>query len=232
MGPERRVSRPTNERTATRSFFWPLYATVYDLIWDSPLTDALAEVVVNGVPSDGLLIDLGCGTGLMTRSHAGHTIGVDTSAAMLTRATASHRIDEAVLARAEATGLPEGIASAVVVSNVLHLHPEPRVVIEEALRLCTPAGRIFLFWPLDEPTTDAIFEIDRLLGRAVPSALLANALRRLVGVVAALTRTSRTASARIEQAVVEADGHEIVLDTVLLGCQRFVILRPSSTAVS
>ncbi len=221
-------SRRTTDRARTR--FWTAYAAVYDTVWDSPLTRALAEAAEEVLPVGGTIVDLGCGTGLLTRARTAETIGVDTSAAMLHRALARRRIDRALLRPAERTGLPAGSAGGVIAGNLLHLHPEPRAVVEEALRLCAPEGTAFLCWPLDGPDTTAIHRLDRALGRAALSASRANALRRLVGIGAALTRTTRTPSPEIERAVREAAAGvaEVVLDATLLGCQRVVVLRPVS----
>lgn len=218
---------PPNERAAN-ALFWSFYAAVYDLVWDSPITLALAKVAEIYLPGDGIVVDLGCGTGLMTRDRAQSSIGVDTNRAMLTRAIRSHRIDLAVHGQADATGLPTGTANAVIVSNVIHLHPEPRAIITEALRICAPCGLVFFCWPLDEPDTDSVFLLDLRLGRHIASAMLAHGLRRLIGIVAVLTRTSRNSSASIEHALHDTAGYDVVLDTVLHDCQRIVILRTSS----
>jgi SAM-dependent methyltransferase len=218
---------PANERAAT-TFFWSFYAAVYDLIWDSPITLALANVAETHLPGAGTVVDLGCGTGLLTRDRSQYSIGVDANRAMLTRAIRRRRIDLAVHGWADVTGLPTSTANAVIVSNVLHLHPKPRAVITEALRICAPSGRVFLCWPLDDPDTDSVFLLDSRLGRSIASAMLAHGLRRLIGIVAVLTRTSRNSSASIEHALHDAAGYDVVLDTVLHDCQRIVILVPSA----
>ncbi|MBT8162590.1 class I SAM-dependent methyltransferase [Arthrobacter sp. GN70] len=214
------------DHPAYNAFFWRIYAIVYDLIWDSPLTDTLAQISTSHLPSACTVVDLGCGTGLMTRQLSQHVIGVDASPAMLTRATRKQRIDRGVHAPVHETGLESGCASAVLTCNVLHLVPDPRGVINEALRLCSPAGTIFFCWPLDEPDTDTIFQLERRLGRSAPRAVLAHALRQLIGIAAALTRTPRRTSASIEQVLSRTQGLEVVFDTILHGCQRVMVLRP------
>ena len=216
---------------AFNALFWRIYSTVYDVIWDSPLTGTLAQISASHLPPAGVVVDLGCGTGLMTRDRSQHVIGVDASAEMLTRAKRKQRIDRAVLGPADETGLPSGSASAVLACNLLHLHSEPSAVIDEALRLCSPTGRIFLCWPLDEPDTDVIFRLDCRLGRSMPSAIFADLMRRLIGIAAALTRTSRRTSSSIQQALDGTQGFEIELDTVVHQCQRIVVLRPLQSPV-
>lgn len=87
--------------------FWAVYAAVYDIIWDSPVSSDLAALVAGtarGAPSD-TAIDLGCGTGLLSGRVRGVRVGVDSSPEMLRRAVQRGRIDTALVADAAATGL-------------------------------------------------------------------------------------------------------------------------------
>lgn len=219
MSTRRPVSR-------TDVFFWSLYARLYDRIWDSPITRVLSAVARRSIPEPGELVDLGCGTGLMTRGWAGRVTGVDASAPMLRWAVGSGRIACAVHRTVDATGLEPASADGVLLCNVLHLHPDPAGALREAVRVCRPDGVVFACWPLDGLDTTAIRRIERALGRSAVDAWIAHVLRGLIGTVAAISGTRRFPNEMVERAVFDAIGHDVVRDDVVAGCQRVVVLRP------
>ncbi|WP_171042449.1 class I SAM-dependent methyltransferase [Sinomonas gamaensis] len=209
--------------------FWSLYATVYDAIWASPLTEALAAAAETHTGHASTVVDLGCGTGLMTSRQRAHVLGVDRSPAMLRRAIQRNRIDQGLLVgRIEATGLPSASAECVLLCNVLHLHPDPRAVLREAKRLCRPDGIIFVCWPLDGIDALSVYRIDRSLGRALISAKTAHTLRGLIGIAAAFTGTQRYAGEAVEQAIFGSSEIEILRDQMMANCQRIVVIRRQS----
>lgn len=214
-------TRPLFEGT----LFWSLYASVYDVIWNSPLTAALAGAAEAHAGAETDVVDLGCGTGLMTRGSAARVVGVDSSESMLNRALKRGRISQAVRASAEVTGLPGASAETVIVSNILHLCPDPVEVLREAERLCRPHGTVFACWPLDGIDTRDVYVADRSMGRSFTEARVAHTLRSLVGITAAFTGTRRHTSAFVEQAVLGAEGFEVLQSSTLAGCQRIVVLR-------
>lgn len=177
--------------------FWAVYADSYDLMWDSPATAATRATVHRAIGDAATVVDLGCGTGLMSTGFIARgidVIGVDNSDAMLGRALARGRISRAVRAEAQSTGLGAGVADAVVVGNVLHLHPHPAAVIAEAQRLLAPGGVIVATWPVPGLSPGAMWRADRRAGRSFGSSLRAHLLRVRIGLLAA--RTSGVLAAR------------------------------------
>jgi ubiquinone/menaquinone biosynthesis C-methylase UbiE len=93
-------------------------------------------------PSVRTLVDVACGTGIVTARLAGpgrRVLGVDRSASMLARAAA--RLPRSV-ALGDATCLPvgSGRVDAVVLSWLLHLLRDVRPVLAEAARVLRPGG--------------------------------------------------------------------------------------------
>lgn len=228
----------------TTQWFWRIYATVYDLIWDGPATDALCAEVRRHLAGARHVVDLGCGTGLVSQAPADGaarpTVGVDTSAAMLARATRTGRIAQSRLAPAERTGLPDGSADAVIVCNLLHLHPDPAAVIAEAVRLARPGATIVLSWPVDGLTTTRLRRIERDLGRPFLSRSVAHVLRTAVGTLSSLTALGARAATRIhtEEAVFDALASGTILGITVVdhraigGFQRLLVLaRHSAVAI-
>jgi ArsR family transcriptional regulator len=99
-----------------------------------------------------LLIDLGTGTGrilelLGDRYERG--LGFDLSNAML--AYARSNLSRAKLGRAQvrhgdiyALSLPDGVADAIVMHQVLHFLSDPALAIREAARVLAPGGRLLI----------------------------------------------------------------------------------------
>ncbi|BDZ39615.1 class I SAM-dependent methyltransferase [Microbacterium suwonense] len=203
--------------------FWSAYARVYDTIWDSPLTGELARCVHALLPGSGVVVDLGCGTGLMARGVGARVVGVDSEPAMLDRALREGRIEEGRHALAEASGLPDACAQAVLVCNVLHFHPNPAAVVAEARRLCTKGAILVLTWPVPGLDTDDLLRWDRIHGRDRLDAWWAHLLRSSIGIRSAVTRAV-TVSAPDSSALIDAD--DVVLsDGVVAGCQHLLALR-------
>ncbi len=209
--------------------FWALYALGYDRIWDSPLTQGLAARVATTLPRAGQVVDLGGGTGLMTAAYPARTVSVDTSPAMLRRATSRLRVSETITAPAENTGLTTGTVSAVIVSNVLHLHPNPEAVVLEAHRLCKQ-GTIAYTWPVDGLTPDDVRRIDRLTGRRLTASITADLLRQLFGPLATSHGLSRHTSRAVMAAVRGICTCELVIDEIFLTCQQVIAVRRSPSA--
>jgi len=219
------VSNPT--------LFWRFYAAVYDLIWDSPLTAALADraaTTLHGTDKSvgALTIDLGCGTGLMAARLPGNLIGVDLTPGMLRRAQHTGRITQSLLAPAEETGLQAGCADAVLISNVLHLHPHPTAVVREGHRLCH-TGTITYLWPLDELTTDDIRTADQETQRTGAATAMADILRRTISIIAGLTHPTRHTAATVEHAALNTCTCDITTDETLYNVQRLVSITRTPT---
>ncbi|MEV4556217.1 class I SAM-dependent methyltransferase [Kitasatospora sp. NPDC049285] len=106
---------------------------------------AAAEAVQRLLPdTPGTVLDLGCGTGIVTRhlQHPGRRLlGVDRSGGML--ALAAQRLPGAVVL-GDGARLPfrTGSIDAVVSVWLLHLLAEPLAVLAEARRCLAPGGRL------------------------------------------------------------------------------------------
>jgi len=193
-------------------------------MWDSPITSAIAKCAETHLTGRGPIVDLGCGTALVSGLLQREVIGVDTSARMLERAEQEQRIARAVLATADSTGLAAGDADDVLICNLLHLHPEPSLVIQEADRICSPSGRIFMCWPIDGLTTSRMLRLDIASGRPIFRSLLADGLRRLAGAAFVMAGARRTPSTHIENAIDSLATRPRVAGLVVQGCQRIVVL--------
>jgi ubiquinone/menaquinone biosynthesis C-methylase UbiE len=105
---------------------------------------AVAVAVSRLLPASGSLLDVACGTGIVTARLAASgrpVLGIDRSWGMLSVAAA--RLTGRVL-RADATRLP--VASdafdAVLMIWLLHLLPDPLPALSEAARIAGPAGLV------------------------------------------------------------------------------------------
>jgi ubiquinone/menaquinone biosynthesis C-methylase UbiE len=102
--------------------------------------EELAEVTVliEGLPPARVL-DVGCGTGFMTRHLKGEVVGLDQSAAMLE--IARGRVPEATFVRGDALNLPfpDSAFDRTFVGNLLGvlLPPERTALVEEARRVAS-----------------------------------------------------------------------------------------------
>ncbi len=103
--------------------------------------------------TDGLVIDVGCGSGPMA-THCPHWIGMDTSSGELRVAAARGR---ASLVVASASDLPiaDGVAGAVVAIMSLMVVDDPRAVLREASRVMRANGRLVIVVPSTGPLTTA-----------------------------------------------------------------------------
>ena len=205
--------------------FWAVYADTYDRIWDSPATAATRAVVQLAIGPAATVVDLGCGTGLMSAGLASRgvkVIGVDSSARML--GLAARRVSATALATADDVPLATASADAVIIGNLLHLHPDPPAVLAEARRLVVPGGVIVATWPVPGLTPGAMLLADLRSGRSLGASLRAHLLRIRIGLLAA--RTQGTVAARARGA---HDTRALWLDpaqrvTTVAHCQQVVVL--------
>jgi SAM-dependent methyltransferase len=210
------------------SGFWALYARVYDTIWDAPLTREVADAVAGVLPTGVDVVDVGCGTGLISGmlTARGHRVtGVDVSVPMLTRAREQGRLAVTVVADAAAIDLPAG--DAVVAVNVLHVHPDPDAVLAEIVELLRPGGVAVLVWPTDRVSIGRLFRVERRLGRSRGSSVRAAILRGLVAVPGLVARVPHHADGALAAAV-DASALEVVASREVHGVQRLVLVRPPS----
>ena len=105
------------------------------------------------LPAHGIVLDLGCGTGLDTliaarRSPASLVIGADFSPAMLDRAraaAASAGVRNAVFCQADAERLPlaAGSVDVALVNGIFNLNPARDAILGELGRVVRPGGTLF-----------------------------------------------------------------------------------------
>ena len=103
------------------------------------------------VQSNEVVIDAGCGTGLVTcqlnldRSSGGMAIGIDIARAMLDIAERGRPANSPIVftqGRVEELAIPTRSADVVILGQVLSLTPDPAAVVQEARRVLRPGGRI------------------------------------------------------------------------------------------
>ena len=136
--------------------------------------EELARVVtlVGGLPPTRVL-DVGCGTGFMTRHLKGEVVGLDQSAAMLR--IARGRVPGATFVWGDALGLPfpDGAFGRAFVGNLLGVLPPPAraALVREAKRV---ASELIVF-----ETSDALMgEAEQWQERALSDALRYRIYRR------------------------------------------------------
>jgi SAM-dependent methyltransferase len=106
-----------------------------------------------GLDGNGLLVDVGCGTGISSRLFARRGIrvlGIEPNADMLARAAAEEvppdvPRPEYVTGRAEATGLADGSATVVLAAQAFHWF-QPEAALREFHRILRPSGWVALVW--------------------------------------------------------------------------------------
>jgi SAM-dependent methyltransferase len=117
--------------------------------YQEPRIDLPAVVLdVAGVPSGGVVVDVGCGNGaylseLAARQVAGRVIGVDMSPGMLAAASA-RGAGNAALVTADATALPLRTASVdlALAMHMLYHVPDPLDAVHELRRVTRPGGTV------------------------------------------------------------------------------------------
>ncbi len=169
------------------------------------LHDALAHVVfggrrrrvlsrladLSGIRPGDHALDVGCGTGLLTRMIAcraapgGHAIGVDPSEEALARARRATRLANCAFqqGRAETLEFPDASYDVVVSSLVIHHLPEEArpEALAEMFRVLRPGGRILI--AEFRPPRSAILK--RLMGPVMRPAMEHNPLHLLEPMVTA-----------------------------------------------
>ncbi|WP_328855371.1 class I SAM-dependent methyltransferase [Microbispora hainanensis] len=146
-----------NERSLreTREFFAAKAAT-----WEEKYPDdgpvfaaAIAEMAL---PSGGLVLDAGCGTGRAfpllrdAVGPAGRVVGMDVTPEMIRSARDRGRAEFGLLLIADVERLPlgDGVADGVLASGLISHVPRPAAVLAELARVTRPGGRLALFHPV------------------------------------------------------------------------------------
>lgn len=150
-----RADAVKKEREESAQQFFMARAAEWDSIRSLHVEEAQVEAAMLAALGPGpfdLLVDLGTGTGRMLELFEGRyarALGIDASHAMLSYARA--KLDRAGLGQALVRqgdicnlNIDDGVASAVVMHQVLHFLSQPSRAIEEAARILAPGGRLLL----------------------------------------------------------------------------------------
>ena len=137
---------------AARRSFFDAWSSFYDLplvqrVVYRPLQDAVVATLRPLAPSR--VLDVGCGTGLLTTRMAEEfpgaaVVGCDYSAGMLRQAAARGR--RVAWARGDALRLPfrDGSFGAVTSTESFHWFPDHRGALAELFRVTAPGGRLLV----------------------------------------------------------------------------------------
>jgi SAM-dependent methyltransferase len=140
--------------TATQEFFGCRAAT-----WDAKFGDDLpayrAVVDEAGIRRDGVVIDVGCGTGRALPplrdavGPAGMVIALDVTPEMLDAARPAATVAGAARVLADARVLPlrDGCADAIFAAGLVNHLPDAEAGLRELARVIRPGGKLVLFHP-------------------------------------------------------------------------------------
>lgn len=141
-----------NERPGPNQWFFDLWSRFYDAplvqrLTYRPVQDAVMRELRRSLPSQ--LLDIGCGTGLLTsrlgREFAPKTlVGCDFSRGMLREA--AQRTPELPWVRGNALRLPfrDESFDAVVSTEAFHWFPDQEAALAEFFRVLAPEGRLLI----------------------------------------------------------------------------------------
>lgn len=163
------------ERESAAQAYFRTHAADWDRIRTLHVAESEVEAAMGEALGPGpfnLLVDLGTGTGRTLELFADRYergLGFDLNQAML--AYARSKLSNARLAHAQvrhgdlyALALPDGVADAVIMHQVLHFLSEPALAIREAARVLAPGGRLLIvdFAPHELEFLRTDFAHDRL----------------------------------------------------------------------
>ena len=176
------------------ALFWALYAFWYDRLWDMPLTRGTADEVSRLAPPALPVVEVGAGTGLITRLLAvGHHVELATEPApgmrrrLLDRRLEVDRIGDEAIAELR---LPAGDRCVVAV-NVLHLVPDPAEALAALIDLAGPRGCVIVVTPAARGSVGTVVSAARLLGAGNAWAARFIAAHLVLAPLAALARVPR-----------------------------------------
>jgi ArsR family transcriptional regulator len=163
------------EREAAAQSYFQTHAADWDRIRTLHVAESEVEEAMRKALGPGpfkLLVDMGTGTGRILELFADRyerALGFDLNQAML--AYARSKLSKAHIARAQvrhgdiyALALPDAVADAVIMHQVLHFVSEPAMALREAARVLAPGGRLLIvdFAPHDLEFLREDFAHDRL----------------------------------------------------------------------
>lgn len=139
------------------------------------------------LPEDGRLLEVGCGTGVVSRAiagrpgFAGRVLGIDHSPVLIDAArrfardeSVDHRVEFEV-ADAHALDLPDGAFDAVIAHTLLSHVTDPLRVLGEVARVVRPGGAVAVFdgdfasWTFGSPDSEVGRAMDDSLRAAMVS---------------------------------------------------------------
>jgi ubiquinone/menaquinone biosynthesis C-methylase UbiE len=181
----------------------PEEALAYDAMDHSEVNRVFVDDLLAAGPLAGEILDLGTGTGLIPvelcrRDESLRVMAIDLSASMLSLARGNVEVAELtsqiLLDLVDSKQLPysDGRFGVVMSNSIVHHIPEPRAVIDEAWRVLTPGGLMFvrdLLRPPDDSTVRRLVETyaadatphqRQLFGDSLCAALTLDEVRGLV----------------------------------------------------
>ena len=130
-------------------WFWQRYAGVYDLFMlkDKRAYDRLGKKICAELGESMRVLELAVGTGLVAKRIAGcckSYIATDYSEKMLSKAKRKKWPDSVHFEQADATALPydDNSFDAVIISNALHIMPDPLAALANIRRVLKPNGKL------------------------------------------------------------------------------------------
>lgn len=120
-----------------------------------------------GLGPGKVVVDLAAGTGKLTRqlvSCGARVIAVEPLPEMLSELISVLPQVEAAIGDAEATGLPDAVATVVTVGQAFHWFSTPEA-LREIARLLETGGHLALVWNRRDPTQAVQAELTRVLAR-------------------------------------------------------------------
>lgn len=134
--------------------------------------DAAIRAVLEGLPGDPVVADIGSGTGISSRafSRAGaRVIGIEPNDDMRRRAASAAAPPPGSIewraGSADATGLAFGSVDVVACAQSYHWF-DPKIVLPEFRRILGPGGRLALLWNIREPHDEFSVEYERIIDEA------------------------------------------------------------------
>jgi len=146
-----RLTRLLRERSSASEQFFAAAADQWDKLRGELYGEGLTQAsLLAMLPSDWVVVDLGCGTGQIVADVAGHVrrvIGVDNSQAMLKAARKRlANVDNVELRHGDLENLPidDGTADAALMLLVLSYLPDPAPALAEMRRILKPGAKAVL----------------------------------------------------------------------------------------
>jgi len=192
-----------------RHLFWRVYARWYDALWDTGLTASVARRVVQEVPPDLPVIELGAGTGLVTHELAAARRVVracEPDPHMRARLVAKGLDVEQVTDESIGDCHPPAGDHCVVAVNVLHLVADVPASLEHLRSMAGPHGRVVVVVPTAQATLRRVAHAHRLVGAGRTHHVLFCLAHVILGPLAALAGVHPSPTALTSRSLVGVVG--------------------------